>query len=140
MNYQKHWKLFFSIHTYNLMEIYLNKYWAYLVEEMHHPLLPIYTQHEYKFNFNSFNEYVFECHCLSYNYGQTPPYFVILDNNNDNDNNNDDNNDNNNNNDDDYDNNSNNNDNDYSHNNDANNDNNENNNDKNGSDSMPVIV
>ena len=65
----------------------------------------------------SFTEYVFECHCLSYNYGQIPPYFVILYNNNDDDNNDDDNNDNNdndnninninknnNNNDDDYDN------------------------------------
>ena len=30
----------------------------------------------------SFTEYVFECHCLSYSYGQIPPYFVILDNNN----------------------------------------------------------
>ena len=41
----------------------------------------------------SFTEYVFECHCLSYNYGQIPSYFVILKNNNDNDNNDDDNND-----------------------------------------------
>ena len=92
----------------------------------------------------SFTAYVFECHCLSYNYDQILPYFVILDNNNDddNDNNNDDddndnndyndnyNNDNNNDNynnnyDDDYDNkNNNSNDNGYSHNNDANNDNN----------------
>ena len=75
----------------------------------------------------SYTEYVFECHCLLYNYGQIPPYFVILDNNN------------NNNYDYDYDN-KNNNDNDYSHNNDANNDNNENNYDKSGSDSMPVTV
>ena len=105
-----------------------------------------FTSHWYGI---SFTEYVFECHCLSYNYGQIPPHFVILDNNNedDNDDNNDDginddndsnNNDNNNN--DDYDNKNNNNDDDYSHNNDANNDNNENNNDKNGSDSMPVTV
>ena len=28
-------------------------------------------------------EYVFNYHCLSYHYGQIPPYFVILDNNND---------------------------------------------------------
>ena len=63
-----------------------------------------------------FTGYVFECHCLSYHYGQTPPYFVILDNNNDDD-------------DDDNDNKNNNNDNDYSHNNDANNDSNENDND-----------
>ena len=72
----------------------------------------------------SYTEYVFECHCLLYNYGQIPPYFVILDNNNDDDDNdnnyNNDNNDNDNN-DDDYDNKNNNNDNDYSHHNDANN-------------------
>ena len=43
----------------------------------------------------SFTEYVFECHCFSYNYGQIPPYFVILDNNDDdNDNYNNDNDDN----------------------------------------------
>ena len=38
----------------------------------------------------SFTEYVFECTCLSYDYGQIPPYFVKLDNNNDNDNDNND--------------------------------------------------
>ena len=63
-----------------------------------------------------FTGYVFECHCLSYHYGQTPPYFVILGNNND----------------DDYDNDNKNenNDHDYNHNIDANNDSNENNNDE----------
>ena len=29
----------------------------------------------------SFTEYVFECHYLSYNFGQIQPYFVILDDN-----------------------------------------------------------
>ena len=56
-----------------------------------------------------FTGYVFECHCLSYDNGQTPPYFVIPDDNNY---------------DDDNDNKNNNNDNDYNHNNDASNDNN----------------
>ena len=57
-----------------------------------------------------FTGYVFECHCLSYHYVQTLPYFVILDNNNDDD--------------DDYDNDNeiNNDDNEYTHNNDANSD------------------
>ena len=47
----------------------------------------------------SYTEYVFECHCLLYNYSQIPPYFVILDsdkdddNDNNNDNNDDDSND-----------------------------------------------
>ena len=44
----------------------------------------------------SYTEYVFECHCLLYDYGQIPPYFVILDNNNDDDNDNNDKNDDNN--------------------------------------------
>ena len=84
-----------------------------------------FVSHWYGILFTEYT-YIFECHCLSYHYGQIPPYFVILDNNNDYDDN-----DNNNNN---Y------NDNDYNHNNDANNDNNENNNDKNGSDSLPLTV
>ena len=56
----------------------------------------------------SFAEYVFECHCLSYNNGQIPSYFVTLENDNDDDN---DNNDSDNNDDDNNDDNDNNNDN-----------------------------
>ena len=55
----------------------------------------------------SFIEYVFECHCLSYNYGQIPRYCVTLNNDDDDDDDDDDDIDNNNNdnNDDDNDNN-----------------------------------